>query len=111
MSGFVFNKDSQCVIMISTTTLVNLMSMIAATVSSSALNSVGPKQTPRLETVIRFLSDFSTTLARWESRISSILWFGDGSCCTSRWIWERKLINILFHSKLGFLMVNANEKK
>lgn len=86
VSGLVFNKVSQWVIMISTTTLVNLMSMMAATVSSSALNKVGPKQTPRLETVMRFLSDFSTTLARWESRISSIRWLGEGSCCTRRWI-------------------------
>ena len=39
---------------ISTTTLANLMSIMAATVSSSARSRVGPKHTPRLDTVIRF---------------------------------------------------------
>ena len=61
-TGQYLRSDSQWLIMISTTTLVNLMSMMAATVSSSARKRVGPKQTPRLETVIRFLSDLATTL-------------------------------------------------
>jgi len=46
---------------ISTITFANLMSIIAATVSSSALKRVGPKQTARLETVIMFCLQLSET--------------------------------------------------
>ena len=38
------------------------MSIMAATVSSSGRNNVGPKHTPRLLTVIRFFSLFAATL-------------------------------------------------
>jgi hypothetical protein len=46
---------------ISTTTLANLMSMIAATVSSSARKRVGPKQTPRFDTVIMLRFELAAT--------------------------------------------------
>jgi hypothetical protein len=49
---------------ISTTTFANLMSMIAATVSSSSLRRVGPKQTPRFAMVIMFLCALSDTLSK-----------------------------------------------
>ena len=51
-------------IKISITSLQNLMSMIEATVSSLGLKSVGPKHTPRLEAVIKFLSCLIDTLLR-----------------------------------------------
>jgi hypothetical protein len=38
------------------------MSMMAAIVSSSGRSSVGPKQTPKFDTVIRFLSALAATL-------------------------------------------------
>lgn len=47
---------------ISTTTLKNLNSIIAAIVSSRGLNSVGPKQTPKFLTVIRLFFSLSETL-------------------------------------------------
>lgn len=50
--------------MISTTTLQNLISIIAAIVSSSGRSSVGPKHTPRLDMVIKFLSAFPATLCK-----------------------------------------------
>ena len=53
---------SQFSISISTTTLANLMSKIPDMDSSSGLRSVGPKQTLRFETVIRFLSLWQATL-------------------------------------------------
>lgn len=49
---------------ISTTILQNFMSIIAATVSSSGRMSDGPKQTPRLATVILFSSLISATLKK-----------------------------------------------
>lgn len=49
---------------ISTTILQNFMSIIAATVSSSGRMSDGPKQTPRLATVILFSSLISATLQK-----------------------------------------------
>ena len=64
VSGLVLSRADQFWMRISTTTLANLMSMMAATVSSSGLSRVGPKQTARLATVIRFLSHLTTTLAR-----------------------------------------------
>ena len=51
-------------IRISTTTLANLMSIMAATVSSSSRNKVGPKQTPKLPTVIMFLLALAATLSK-----------------------------------------------
>lgn len=51
-------------IKISITSLQNLMSMIEATVSSLGLKSVGPKQTPKLDAVIKFLSCLIDTLFR-----------------------------------------------
>lgn len=53
---------SQCAMSTSTTTLQNLMSMMAAMVSSFGLRSVGPKHTPKLPTVIRFSLQRSATL-------------------------------------------------
>ena len=38
------------------------MSIIAAIVSSSGRSNVGPKHTPKLDIVIKFLSDFAATL-------------------------------------------------
>jgi hypothetical protein len=60
--GFVLNILSKFSIRISTTTLQNFMSMMAATVSSSGRRRVGPKHTPRLLTVILFFSDLDETL-------------------------------------------------
>ncbi len=44
--------------------LQNLMSIMAAIVSSSGRINVGPKHTPRFATVIRFLLLFSDTLEK-----------------------------------------------
>lgn len=52
---------TQLLIKTSTTTLQNLISMIAAMVSSWGLRRVGPKQTPKLPTVIRFSPQLSAT--------------------------------------------------
>ena len=71
-------------IRISTITLANLMSIIAATVSSSSRSKVGPKQTPKLPTVIIFLSDFEATFSRWVHNNSNILLWGSGSWLTKR---------------------------
>lgn len=50
-------------------TFTNLMSKIAATDSSAVLNNVGPKQTPRLDEVIRFLScNFETLKIQEKNR-------------------------------------------
>ena len=40
------------------------MSIIAAIVSSSGRRRVGPKHTPKLDTVIKFLSDLAATLQK-----------------------------------------------
>ena len=47
---------------ISTIILQNLMSTSAATVSSRGRNSVGPKHTPKFETVIKFRAEFPAIL-------------------------------------------------
>lgn len=62
VSGCCLNIFSWFCIIISTTILQNFMFNMAATVSSSGLNNVGPKQTPKLLTDIRFLSLFAATL-------------------------------------------------
>jgi hypothetical protein len=49
-------------IKISITSLQNLMSIMLATVSSRGRKSVGPKHTPKLLAVIKFVSDFEATL-------------------------------------------------
>ena len=61
-------KVSQFSIRISTTWLLNLMSMMEATVSSFGLSRVGPKQTPKFEAVIRFLSDLEATLDKCRTK-------------------------------------------
>ena len=55
---------SQFSIKIEITSLQNLMSMIEATVSSRGRNKLGPKTTPKLDAVIKFLSLLSDTLLR-----------------------------------------------
>lgn len=55
---------SWCSMRISTTMFWNLMSMMAATVSSCGRSRVGPKTTPRLATVIRFCWWWLATLWR-----------------------------------------------
>ena len=62
---------------ISTTTLANLMSMMAATVSSSARSSVGPKQTPRFETVIMFRLQFAATWVKMGKKLALGLQFSN----------------------------------
>lgn len=61
----IFLTLSQFSIKISTTTLPNLMSIIAATVSSSGRNKVGPKHIPRFEIVIKFLLDSFAILQKF----------------------------------------------
>lgn len=57
-----WNTFSAFSIRISTTTLQNFISMIAATVSSSGRSRVGPKHTPKLLMVILFFSDLVAML-------------------------------------------------
>lgn len=58
--------------MISTTTLQNLMSIMAAMVSSSGRRSVGPKHTPKFDMVIKFLLDFAATLFKKQKSTSGL---------------------------------------
>jgi hypothetical protein len=51
-----FQTLSQLSMRSSTTTFPNFISIIAATVSSSGRRSVGPKHTPKFDTVIKFFS-------------------------------------------------------
>ena len=51
-------------IRIAITSLQNLMSIIVATVSSRGRKRLGPKTTPKLDAVIKFLSLLSDTLLK-----------------------------------------------
>lgn len=55
---------TQLLIKTSTTTLQNLMSIMAAMVSSWGLRRVGPKHTPKLPTVIKLSAQLSATLEK-----------------------------------------------
>jgi hypothetical protein len=75
---------SQFSIIISITSLQNLMSMIEATVSSRGRRRVGPKQTPMLEAFIRFCSCLAATLLRWRISTFRISRLARGSFTSTR---------------------------